>query len=171
MERPAPIDEPSSKSVPAVTPQQGLQPFSFTLITVHTSPTTAAMELNVLDDVYRSVRSYGEPEEDVILLGDLNAGPDQLQQLGQIPGLVSAAGIGPTNTKGDKQYDYILFDRMATTEFIPGRAGVLSYQREFGIDAGSAKFVSDHCPVWAEFAIYEMPASSVATLPGARSQQ
>jgi endonuclease/exonuclease/phosphatase family metal-dependent hydrolase len=153
-----------------ISPRDGWVPFSFTLVNVHTSPSVAAAELNVLDDVFRSIRSYGYPEDDVILLGDLNVGPNQLQQLGQIPGMLSAAGTAPTNTKGDKQYDYILLDRFATTEFIPGRGGVLSYQRDLGLDLETAALVSDHCPVWAEFTLFERPPASVAAIPGAAAK-
>jgi deoxyribonuclease-1-like protein len=142
--------------------RDGWQPFSFTLVNVHTDPDVAAKELDVLDDVFRSIRSYGFPEDDVMMLGDLNAGPNKLQQLGQLPGIFSAGGVEPTNTRGDKQYDYILFDRFATSEFIPGRGGVLSLQRDLGLDLPTALLVSDHCPVWAEFGLFERSPPSVA---------
>lgn len=130
------------------------QAFTFTLVNIHTDPDEVADELNVLDDVFRAVRRDGRDEDDVILLGDLNAADNRLGELGEIAGLVTAVPGQPTNTRGNKQYDHVLFDSRATAEFT-GRAGVLNLMSEFGLSLDEALEVSDHLPVWAEFSVYE----------------
>jgi hypothetical protein len=73
-------------------------------------------------------------------------------------------------TTANKQNDYILIDPATTSEFIYGHATVLDYQRDLRIDLETAKSVSDHRPVWAEFQIYEAaraapPVATRAALP------
>ncbi|MFK8115610.1 MAG: endonuclease/exonuclease/phosphatase family protein [Rubripirellula sp.] len=149
------------------------RPFRFTLINAHTSPsevTASAIgnEMNVLDDVFVSVRNYDyetSGEEDCIMLGDLNVDTKGLRELGQIPGVESIAKDIKTNTRRSKTYDHILIDRMMTREFT-GRFGVLDLQQAFGLSEEQAIQVSDHQPLWAEFNAYEMPRfDPVATAP------
>ena len=64
-----------------------------------------------LDDVYRAVRDDGRREDDIILLGDLNTDDGHLGELGQMPYLVTAISKQPSNTRGNKLYDNIIFDR------------------------------------------------------------
>lgn len=141
------------------------QPFAFTLINIHTDPDEIKYELDVLADVYVNVRQYEYPEDDVILLGDLNAAPGKLQKLGRIPGLIPTI-TAPTNTRRNKTLDNILVDNQLTREFT-GRSGTIDLESAFGIELQDAERLSDHLPVWAEFSISEVP-SSVATMAGAR---
>ncbi len=142
----------------------GRQPFRFTLINVHTSPSEVAAsaienEMNVLDDVFVRVRQYDyetSGEEDCIMLGDLNVDTEGLRELGQIPGIETIAGDIKTNTRRSKTYDHILVDRQVTREYT-GRFGVLDFQQHFGLTEEQAILVSDHQPLWAEFSAYEMP--------------
>ncbi len=142
----------------------GRNPFRFTLINAHTSPsevTASAIgnEMNVLDDVFVRVRQYDfemTGEEDCIMLGDLNVDTAGLRELGQIPGVESIAGDTKTNTRHSKTYDHILIDRTMTREYT-GRFGVVDFQRDFGLTEEQAIMVSDHLPLWAEFSAYEMP--------------
>lgn len=132
------------------------QAFTFTLIDVHTAPEPPERdhELNVLDDVFRAVRDDGRGEDDIILLGDLNASAEQFGQLGSVPYISYVISGKPTNMRATKTYDNLLFDRRATTEFI-GRADVMDVQREFNLTLEQAMLISDHCPIWAEFSVYE----------------
>ena len=57
------------------------QPFNFTLISMHTDPDEISHELDVLADVYRSVRQYEYPEDDVMLLGILTLRQQVLDRL------------------------------------------------------------------------------------------
>jgi endonuclease/exonuclease/phosphatase family metal-dependent hydrolase len=124
--------------------------FTFTLINIHTDPDETDTELDALDDVFRAVRADGRQEDDVILLGDLNVDDEHLGQLGQVPDIAWAVLGTPTNTRGTRQYDNLVFDQRATTEFT-GRVGVLDLMREYNLTLDEALEVSDHLPVWAEF--------------------
>lgn len=130
------------------------QPFSFSLVNIHTDPDETDIELNVLDDAFVAVQRDGSGQDDVILLGDLNVDEYHLGQLGQLPNIGWAITGVPTNTRRDKQYDNIVFDRAATREFT-GRWGVLDLEAEFGLTRQQALDVSDHLPVWAEFSSRE----------------
>jgi deoxyribonuclease-1-like protein len=151
---------------------RGPQPheaFTFTLVNVHTDPDEVDRELDVLDDVFIAVRDDQRQEDDVIMLGDFNAHNTKLGELGRLPGLVCVVNNTHTNTRGDKQYDNILFNRIATTEFV-GRGGVFDFLRQYNLTLEQALAVSDHLPVWAEFSVYEggRPASYAAEPPDAR---
>ena len=128
--------------------------FTFTLINIHTDPDEVGEELNVLDDVYRAVRNDGRHEDDVILLGDLNADEEHLGELGELSDITWAIAGVPSNTRGTKLYDNLIFQRSPTAEF-SGRAGVLDMMKSFGLTQEEALQVSDHQPVWAEFSRYE----------------
>lgn len=130
------------------------QAFTFSLVNIHTDPDETKQELNVLDDVYRVVRDDGRREDDVIILGDLNVDDRNLGQLGQISGITWVVSGTPTNTRGTSQYDNIVFQRQATSEFT-GRAGIFDYMRQYNLSMEEALEVSDHLPVWAEFSAYE----------------
>ena len=130
------------------------QAFTFSLVNIHTDPDETKTELNALDDVFRAVRDDSRNEDDVILLGDLNVSEKKLGELGEIPNIMwTVAGV-PTNTRGTKSYDNIVFQRDATTEFT-GRGGIIDLMREFNLTLKEALAVSDHLPIWAEFSAYE----------------
>lgn len=136
---------------------QGAAPteaFTFTLVNVHNDANRAASELDVLDDVFRAVRDDGRGEDDVILLGDLGADDQHLEQVGQIPHITWAVSGMPTNLRTSRLADNLLFDRRATSEFT-GRAGVMDLMREFKMPMRDVLEISDHFPVWAEFSAYE----------------
>jgi endonuclease/exonuclease/phosphatase family metal-dependent hydrolase len=141
------------------------QAFTFSLINIHTDPDETDVELDALDDVYRVVRDDGRQEDDVIILGDLNVDDRHLGQLGQMSGITWVISGMPTNTRGKKQYDNLVFHEQATAEFT-GRGGVFDFMREYNLTIDEALEVSDHLPVWAEFSIYEGgKVGRVATLP------
>lgn len=130
------------------------QAFTFTLVNIHTDPDEVATEVNALADVFRAVRGDGRDEDDIILLGDLNADDKQLGDLARIPYLAVAISGQPTNTRLTSQFDNLLFDARATAEFT-GRSGVLNLMKEFNLTLEEALAVSDHMPVWAEYSVYE----------------
>ncbi|HEX4132388.1 MAG TPA: endonuclease/exonuclease/phosphatase family protein [Pirellulales bacterium] len=128
--------------------------FTFTLIDIHTEPDHAIQECDALANVIRAVREDGRHEDDVILLGDLNTDNYHLGRLGQVPSLTCAISGVPSNTRGTKLYDNIIFDSRATTEFT-GRSGVFDLMHEFQLSMAEALEVSDHRPIWAEFSVRE----------------
>jgi endonuclease/exonuclease/phosphatase family metal-dependent hydrolase len=128
--------------------------FTFTLVNIHTDPDETKTEVEALSYAYTAVRDDGRGEDDTILLGDLNVNDRQLGRLGALPGMAAAIVGTPTNTRGNQQYDNVLFTMPATSEF-SGRAGVFDMVREYNLTVDEALEVSDHLPVWAEFSIYE----------------
>ena len=133
------------------------QAFTFTLVNIHTDPDETATELDALADVFVAVQQDGSGEDDVILLGDLNVDEYDLGRLGQLPNAAHAISGTTTNTRRDRMYDNIVFDRRMTTEYA-GNSGVLDLINEFDLTEQAALEVSDHFPVWAEFSVYESGA-------------
>jgi len=128
--------------------------FTFTLVNIHTDPDEVDMEVDVLDNVIQAVRDDGRGEDDIILLGDLNADEKSFGELGQLADIYWVIAGVPTNTRGTKTYDNLLFFAHATTEF-DGRGGVFNFQEKFGLTREAALEVSDHFPVWGEFDVRE----------------
>lgn len=137
------------------------QAFTFSLVDIHTDPDETAAELDALADVFTGVQQNGSGEDDIILLGDLNVDDYHLGRLGRLPGLTAVVTRTPTNTRRNAQYDNLLFDQRATTEYT-GRWGVLDLAAEFHLSTEDALKVSDHCPVWAEFRSYEASGGPLA---------
>jgi endonuclease/exonuclease/phosphatase family metal-dependent hydrolase len=145
------------------------QPFSFTLVNIHTDPDETDIELDALDDVFVSVQKNGSGEDDVILLGDLNVDHRHLGELGELPNITWTVHGEKTNTRGTKSYDNIVFDGRHTNEFT-GQAGVLDLMSEYGLSQQQAMEISDHMPVWAEFSIVEDSGAIVATRGGSNNR-
>ena len=140
--------------------------FTFSLVNIHTDPDETDQELDALGQVFRAVRDDGRGEDDVIILGDLNVDDNHLGDLGNIAGITWAITGAPTNTRGTKQYDNLVFHQMATNEYT-GRSGIFDLMREFNLTMDEALEISDHLPVWAEFSIYENGVPGrVASVPG-----
>lgn len=132
--------------------------FTFTLVNVHTDPDEVPAELDALADVMRAVRNDGRAEDDVILLGDLNADEFHFGELANLPNVAWAISGMPTNTRGNHAYDNLLFNRVATTEFT-GLSGVVDIKTDYQLSLEQALEVSDHLPIWAEFTVFEGGAS------------
>ncbi len=129
--------------------------FSFLLANIHTDPDDTRIELDALADVFQGIQQRHPEEDDVILLGDLNVDEYKLGRLGELPGIQCAILGQPTNTRLNKTYDNIVFDRRATAEFL-GRSGVLNIMEAYGLSPEQALEVSDHLPIWAEFSAAEV---------------
>jgi deoxyribonuclease-1-like protein len=128
--------------------------FTFSLINIHTDPDEARQEVDALAQVERAVRADGRGEDDVILLGDLNADERNFGSLGLLPNITWVISGLPTNTRGNQTYDNILFHRAATSEFT-GMSGVVDLMRDYRLTLDAALEVSDHLPIWAEFSALE----------------
>lgn len=133
--------------------------FTFWLIDTHTDPDEVPQELAALGNVFRTMQTFRPDEDDVIMLGDLNAGPPEFKPLGAIPGLAWAIDGVTTNTRRTKTYDNLVFSKPATSEYL-GHWGVLDLQQSFGLSEEAALEVSDHNPVWAAFYPAETPRGS-----------
>ena len=128
--------------------------FTFKLINVLVDRERATAELDLLADVFRAVRDSDPNEDDIILVGCLEADPAHLGRLGRVPNLLAAVSTIPTTTRGTQLADNILFDRRATVEYT-GVSGVLDLIRELNLSPQDAVGISEHLPVWAEFSSSE----------------
>ena len=146
------------------------QGFSFTLLNIHTDPDDTKIELDELYNSFIFTQRQVAPEDDVILLGDLNVNSRKLGQLAQVPDITWTVASEMTNTRRTKSYDNILFNRYATSEFT-GRQGVFDLEKELGLTRQQALRVSDHLPVWAEFRAVEGAAAAVAGRPGQNTKR
>lgn len=146
-------------------------PFTFALINMHTDPDVVNEELNTLANTYVDVANYfyrvNPPEDDVILLGDLNADPTRFQSLGQVPNLMATIVGIPTNYTRTKTNDNILVNRLATREYT-GRAGAIDLGEVYRLDKSQTLMISDHQPIWAEFITQEVHEQQIAS-PGSVS--
>jgi len=130
--------------------------FDFYVINIHSvygdSAGERREEARKLAGVYVVVQSR-DSENDVLLMGDFNLGPDDIgfQSLKAIPNMVYVNGEIPTSIK-DKLYDNIWFQSHFTKEFT-GRFGLIKFDEVlFGNDDKKASLiVSDQRPLWAEF--------------------
>ncbi len=144
--------------------------FSFILMNVHTDPDEIRFEIPELRVIVEQVRRENPGEDDIILLGDFNAPPRYFLPFNWFS--QSFAAIDDewfTNVRENRNYDNLVFDRLATAEFT-GRRGVLNFRRAFQLELSEALEVSDHFPVWAEFSIFEAqrPYTGATTQPNAR---
>jgi len=160
--------EPFVASFQAVSEVKSKQPFTFTLINIHTDPDEAEFEVAQLADVYRSVAEKNPQEDDIFILGDLNVNAGKLSALTRIPVLDSVLEEVPTNTRGTRQYDHIILNRNSTTEFT-GKGGVFHMETRFGLSREQALELSDHEPIWAEFSTQEQPGPSRLTMPAIKT--
>jgi len=124
--------------------------FTFWLVNIHTDPDEVPQELDALTGVFQAMQAARPDEDDVILLGDLNAGPPEFGAFRRIPGIGWAVSGMTTNTRRTKTYDNLVFAQPMTGEYL-GHAGVLDLQNSYGLSPEQALEVSDHCPVWAAF--------------------
>ena len=129
--------------------------FTFWLVNIHTDPDEVPQELEALTDVFLGMQRARPDEDDVILLGDLNAGPPQFTSFQRIPGVGWAVAGTTTNTRRTKTYDNLVFTRPQTAEYLAAW-GVLDLQNAFGLPLDNALEVSDHNPVWAAFSPCEI---------------
>ena len=149
-----------------VTPAEAA--FSFWLVNTHTDPDEVPQELAALTDVFLAMQRARPDEDDVIMLGDLNAGPPEFGAFQRIPGIGWAVAGTTTNTRRTKTYDNLVFTRPQTAEYL-GVWGVLDLQTGFGLPLDNALEVSDHNPVWGAFSPVEIrgqqPALPMAAQP------
>jgi deoxyribonuclease-1-like protein len=129
--------------------------FTFWLVNTHTDPDEVPQELAALSDVFVAMQRTHPDEDDVIMLGDLNAGPPQFGSFQRIPGIGWAVAGTTTNTRRTKTYDNLVFARPQTAEYL-GAWGVFDLQTAFGLPLDNALEVSDHNPVWAAFSPVEI---------------
>lgn len=130
--------------------------FDFTLITVHTDPDDANVEINALADVAAYAREIFPEEDDFIVLGDFNADgsyfdEDESSSLstGAYCWLINNS-MDTTTKASDCTYDRIVISDSTMSEFT-GNSGVFRYDLEYNLSYDETVAVSDHYPVYGEF--------------------
>lgn len=134
--------------------------FDFTIIATHViwgdRVGDRRAEIQKLADVFRQIQDMDPSEQDVILTGDFNRDPTDIQSFGstqEIPSMVSLFNPPEkSHIKDTSLYDNIWFQSDYVSEYT-GVSGIDKFdETDFGNDDEAANLaVSDHRPVWAEF--------------------
>ncbi len=132
-------------------PQQDA--FTFSMINVSIEPSFADAERAVLPALIDAVQGDGRGEDDWILAGDFAGGNAQLTMLDSRSVRFAISDI-PTDIAGTQMLDTLIFPTRATSEFT-GRAGAFDFLRKYNLSLERALELSNHMPVWAEFANIE----------------
>ena len=133
--------------------------FDFYLMAIHTDPDDVDVEIPALKDAYVDLQDKTPDEDDIILLGDLNA---------KAPGVTAGSYITmdsiatilnivftikeETNTRGGRAYDNIIFQGNYTAEYSDS-CGVYAFWTDFGLTEDDGFRISDHRLVWTKFRI------------------
>lgn len=128
--------------------------FTFTLANIELNSVRPDLELAYLAELYRAIRDDGRGEDDVIIVGDFNAGDRGLEPIHERAGLTWVISNTPTDIRNTAQYDNLVFNERATIEFT-GRGGVFDFMRKYNLRLDEAEALSKRMPVWAEFLIRE----------------
>jgi endonuclease/exonuclease/phosphatase family metal-dependent hydrolase len=143
--------------------------FDFVLVTVHTDPDEATEEIDSLPLVMEDVEAHFPGEQDIILLGDLNADGTYFDEEDMSIPLRDDEYIWLITNDMDtnvatssRTYDRIIktvdFDNNYSTS-----ADVFRFDQVFNLTQAEAESVSDHYPVWAELASSIQSGSTSST--------
>ena len=134
--------------------------FDFSIIAVHVvwGKTVAPRKAEVmaLADVYRYVQESNGTEDDVLLVGDFNRNPTDMDAYRRIMAFPSMTRLfdfpQKSHIKDSSLYDNIFFQKNNVKEYLD-RSGIDRFdETDFGNDDKAANLaVSDHRPVWAVF--------------------
>ena len=128
--------------------------FTFTLANIQLDNHRPDLELGYIGDLFRAIRNDGRGEDDVIIVGNFNAGDRGLSPLRKRAGLNWVVYDTPTSTDKTNQFDNLVFSQNATVEFT-GQGGVLDFLAAYNLRYDQAIAISDHMPIWAEFSAVE----------------
>ena len=128
--------------------------FTFTLANIQLDNHRPDLELAYIGELFRAIRSDGRGEDDVIIVGNFNAGDRGLSPLREKAGLNWVVFDTPTSTDKAHQFDNLVFSQTATVEFT-GQGGVLDFLAAYNLRFEQAVAISDHMPIWAEFSALE----------------
>lgn len=128
--------------------------FTFTLANIQLDNHRPDLELAYIGELFRAIRNDGRGEDDVIIVGNFNAGDRGLSPLRKKAGLHWVVFDMPTSTDKAHQFDNLVFSPTATVEFT-GQGGVLDFLAAYNLRYDQAIAISDHMPIWAEFSTIE----------------
>ena len=128
--------------------------WTFSIVNVRIDMAEAATEVALLPSVINSVRRDGRGEDDVILMGLLQADDAYLLPTVGENQFHAAVKHHSTDVFSRFQTSNILIDRNSTTEYL-GRGGVFDFSRNYDLNPIEAEAVTSHLPVFAEFTAHE----------------
>ncbi|MBD3180935.1 hypothetical protein GF312_01515 [Candidatus Poribacteria bacterium] len=138
--------------------------FDFTAIAIHViwgdRVSDRRAEIKKLAEVYNQIQELNGPEQDVLLMGDFNREPDDMDSYGDLFGIPSMKPIISLPEKShitdSSLYDNIWFQWDYLKEYT-GNSGIDKFDEEVfsNNDDMAIIAVSDHRPVWAEFSIIQ----------------
>ena len=136
--------------------------FDFSVIAVHVvwgkTVVPRKAEVKALADVYRYVQAANGAEDDVLLVGDFNRNPTDVDAYSRILSIPSMTRLfdfpQKSHIKDTSLYDNIFFQKDPLTEYL-NMSGIDRFdETDFGNNDKAANLaVSDHRPVWAVFSI------------------
>jgi endonuclease/exonuclease/phosphatase family metal-dependent hydrolase len=134
--------------------------FDFVLIDNHLKPGDAEAEITALPEVVTYYQSFWN-ESDVLIVGDFNADGYYYDESGLSEifpeseyTIIVSNEYDTTVAVSDNTYDRFIITATAIEDFT-GNFGVLRFDEVYDFDQYSIapRAVSDHYPIWAEFAI------------------
>jgi len=133
--------------------------FDFYLMTIHTDPDDVDIEIPALKVAYEDLQNKTTDEDDIILLGDLNAKAPgvtagsyiTMDSIALIPNIVFTIKE-ETNTRGGRSYDNIIFQDNYTAEYSDS-CGAYAFWIDYNLSEDDGFRISDHRLVWAKFRI------------------
>jgi len=133
--------------------------FDFTVVGIHVSPYDAYNEIGNLSLVVQYVLENDPNEEDIIVLGDLNADGSYYYEEDTTNPFKAPEFFWVITNEMDTMvitpwtYDRIvMLNTTHGNEFVYGSAGVFYFDVEYGItDPDFVEKVSDHYPIYADF--------------------
>ncbi len=136
--------------------------FEFTLLAIHANHVQTSSELEEIARAVDSQLVSNPAENDLIILGDLNADCDSFDENDFQHPLRQAKYHWVITNEMDTLVDptadctrdrIILLNNTFTQEYVPGSAGVFYFDRQYGLDSSFSRSVSDHYPVFARFKV------------------
>jgi len=134
--------------------------FDFTIIAIHViwgdTVGERRAEIQKLADVYSHVQESNSSEQDVILAGDFNREPNDVESYAPLRNISFMMPLfslpQKSHIKESSLYDNIWFQSEYVSEYT-GTSGIDKFdETDFADDDKAANLaVSDHRPVWAEF--------------------
>ena len=138
--------------------------FDFSVIVVHVvwgdSVGARQAEVKAMGSVYRYVQEANGAEDDVLLVGDFNRNPTDIEAYSHIMAIPSMTCLfhfpQKSHIRDSSLYDNIFFQTDSLTEYL-GVSGIDKFdETDFGNDDRAASLaVSDHRPVWAVFSMVQ----------------
>jgi endonuclease/exonuclease/phosphatase family metal-dependent hydrolase len=130
--------------------------FDATMIVIHVDPDNATEEINALDAVVNYTLGKYPTEEDIIIMGDLNADCRYFDE--DSNSTMSGSdyfwcidnSVDTTTSATNCSYDRIIITEGAISDYT-GNSGVFRYDIAYNLTEDETHNVSDHYPVYAEF--------------------